>query len=277
MTWQRAGSVVVLVFALAALPDRAGAQELRTKKGDSSAARLGEMTGLARAIAIKVADQADSKPAELVAEPIFRYNDPQRRIEDATLWVFGRPGRPTAALKVEIYPNRGLYGLVALAPGTIVAEGNDWQWESTSPGIEPRPIPNAPAPAESPRERLLQMRTLSERFSGFEFEPTHGQFQMRLLPKPILRYDDPASGLQDGAIYTLSHGVNPEVLILIESRKSASASDPAWQYGLGRLGGAELTVNLDGQEVWKQGKAYPVPQIRPNYMNRHLRRVEPGE
>jgi hypothetical protein len=232
------------------------------------------MTSLARAITIKRADEESGKPVALVPEPIFRYDDPPRHIEDATLWVFGHPGRPTAALKMEIYPNRGLYGLVALSPGMITADGDDWDWASTEPGIILRPIPNAPAPADTPRQRLVQLRLLSQRFSGFEFEPAKGRMQMRLLPKPLLRYDDPESGLQDGALFSLSFGVNPEVLILIEARKAPGASSPTWQYGIGRLGGAEVAVSLDNQEIWTQGKAYPVPQIRPTYMNRHLKRIE---
>jgi len=265
------------ILLLAPPAGRAISQELRAKKEDSAAARLREMDGLARAVVIKATDQPDAKPAELAPEPIFRYDDPPRQIEDATLWVFGRTGRPTAALKVEVYPNRGLYGLVALAPGTITAKGTDWDWASTAPGIELRPIPDAPPPAAAPHGRRTQLRALSGRFSGHEFEPSKGRMQMRLLPRPLLRYDDPAAGLLDGAILSLSFGVNPEVLLLIEARKAAGEAAPTWQYGVGRLGGAEVSVSLDGQEVWRQGKAYPVPQVRPTYMNRHLRRVEGAE
>src|SRR5262249_20365910 len=144
----------------------------------------------------------------------------------------------------------------------------------TQPGIKLQPIPGAPAPADTPRKRLVQLRELSGRFTGSQFEPAKGRMQMRLLPKPILRYDDPDGGLPDGAIFSLSFGVNPEVLILIESRNPAGSTTPVWQYAIGRLGGAEVTVALDGKDVWQQGKAYPVPQIRPTYMNRHLKRVK---
>ena len=268
--------IIVPILLLAPLTGPAWSQELRTKKEDSSASRLRELTALAKAVVIKEAGKPDARPAELVPEPIFRYDDPPRQIEDATLWVYGRPGRPTAALKVEIYPNRGLYGLVALAPGRIAAEGGDWTWESTAPGIELRPIPDAPAPAATPRERLAQLKALSARFTGHQFEPSKGPMQLRLLPRPLLRYADPAAGLVDGAILSLSFGVNPEVLLLLEARPAPGATAPTWQYGVGRMGGAEVSVSLDGKEVWAEGKAYPVPQIRPTYMNRHLRRVEAG-
>jgi hypothetical protein len=268
------GPFIVPTLLLAALAGPASSQELRTRKDDSVASRLREMTGLAKAVSITPAGAEGRKPSDLVLEPVFRYDDQPRHIEDATLWVFGRPGRPTAALKMEIYRNRGLYGLVSLAPGLISAKGADWDWDSTSPGIELRPIPDAPAPSDNPRLRLAQLKTLAARFTGFEYEPARGRLQLRLLPRPIYRYDDAASGLQDGAIFSLSLGVNPDVLVLIESRKAPGAAEPTWQYGIGRMGGAEVSVSLDGKEVWKQGKAYPVPQILPSYMNRHLKRVE---
>ena len=273
----RIPGLLVIPLLLAPLAGPSPAQALRTKKADSAAARLREMNALAQAVVITEAGTPEAKPADLAPDPIFRYDDPPRQIEDASLWVYGRPGRPTAALKVEVYPNRGLYGLVALGPGTITARGADWDWTSTAPGIEAKPIPAAPPPAATPRERLVQLKALSGRFTGHEFEPSKGRMQLRLLPRPLLRYDDPASGLIDGAILSLSFGVNPEVLLLIEARKVAGEPAPTWQYGVGRLGGAEVSVSLDGREVWTQGKAYPVPQIRPTYMNRHLKRVEGGE
>lgn len=262
----------VTILLLAPFQGRAWSQDLRTKE-DSSAARLREMARLAGAVAIKRVD-AGGKSAELAPDPVFRYDDQPRRIEDATLWVFGRAGRPAAALKVEIYPNHGVEGLVSLSPGLITAEGGDWRWDSTAPGIELRPVTGVQAPAGGARERLTQMKAISSRFSGFEFEPARGRFQMRMLPKPILRYDDPASGLQDGGIFSLTYGVNPEVLILIESRKAAGKAAPTWQYGIGRLGGAEVSVSFDGKEVWKQPTASPIPQSRPTYTNRLLKRDE---
>ena len=266
------GWAAVPTLLLAAIAGRSSSQELRTNKDDSGAVRLREMARLAQSITIK-RSEAPREPVGLAPDAIFRYDDRPRLIEDATLWVFGRAGRPTAALKVEIYPNMGIEGLVSLSPGKIAAEWGDLQWDSTAPGIELRPVTDAKDPAGSPRERLTQMKAIAARFSGFELEPPNGRLTMRMLPKPILRYDDPDSGLQDGAIFSLAYGVNPEVLILIESRKAAGASAPTWQYGIGRLGGAEVSVSLDGQEVWKQRGAGPVPQSRPTYMNRDLKRI----
>jgi hypothetical protein len=96
---------------------------------------------------------------------------------------------------------------------------------------------------------------------------------MRLMTKPIYRYEDAAAGLEDGAIFSLANGTNPDVLLLIESRKTGGTAAPTWHYGVARMGGAVLVVNLDNQQVWREEKAIPVPAVRPTYMNRKFPRT----
>ena len=44
------------------------------------------------------------KPVSLVAEPILRYDDKARVIQDSTIWAWGATGRPRAVLKLELNP-----------------------------------------------------------------------------------------------------------------------------------------------------------------------------
>lgn len=228
--------------------------------------RLEEMRRLAREITLI---DADGRTAELRTEPIVRYDDQLRHIEDASLWIFGGQGRPTAALKVEIYSGgRALHGLVSLAPGELTAKSDGWRWSSTRPGVVLRPIPNAPAPADSERARLIQLREISRRFSGYQIDGNErGRLQLRLLSRPIHRYSDRDAGLQDGAIFALANGTNPDVLILIESRPAAGASTPSWHYGFARLGGSPAWISLDNKEVLSLTSAYPPAEL-DTYMNR---------
>ncbi|MDR3636300.1 MAG: hypothetical protein P4L84_21030 [Isosphaeraceae bacterium] len=233
---------------------------------DSAQDRLHEMADLARRITIA--------GAELQPDPIVRYDDQLRRIEDATLWAFVNKGRPTASLKVEIYrQGHALYGLVSLSDAIIKAECSDgWDWSATKPGVELKPVPDAPVPGATPVERLVQMRALSRRFSGYEVEKSEkGRFQMRLMTKPVSRYADPPSGLEDGALFSLANGTNPDVLLVIEARRT-NGRNLAWQYGVARMGGATLVVNLDNTQVWREEQALPIPAVRPTYMNRKFPR-----
>jgi hypothetical protein len=240
-----------------------------------SAARLETMRRLAKGVRVsRMIDERPGPPVALRPEPIARYGDPARLIHDATLWAWGERGRPIAALKVEHQPERPavarwLLGLVSLAPDRIAVEFFDGKtWTSRRPGIEPRALPGAPAPADREVTRLGQMRDLAQRFTASEYAgPARGRLQLRLMPRPLHRYDDTASGPIDGAIFGFAYGTNPDVLLIIEA--IGAGSPPGWRYSLARLGGGELFVSLDGREVWKQDEANP-PVERETYMNRRV-------
>ena len=76
---------------------------------------------------------------------------------------------------------------------------------------------------------------------------------MRLLAQPVHRYADAEVGIQDGAAFVIAHGTNPEVVVLIEALGKTLATS-RWHYSFARLGSAELHVELDGKEVWRQGR-----------------------
>src|SRR5215469_10555195 len=73
---------------------------------DESKERSETMRRLARATRLaEVADGKPSRPVSLRPEPLVRYNDPPRGIQDGTLWGWGEHGRVTATLKVEHWTN----------------------------------------------------------------------------------------------------------------------------------------------------------------------------
>jgi hypothetical protein len=54
-------------------------------------------------------------------------------------------------------------------------------------------------------------------------------------------------------------------LWIIEAREDEKAGSH-WQFGLVQMTGAEVFVQLDGKEIWKQGEADP-PTERDSYIN----------
>src|SRR5262249_51518819 len=124
-------------------------------------------------------------------------------------------------------------------------------------GVEFREIPDAPAPATGEAERLRQMRDLAKRFSAREFyDITSQAYTLRLVPHPIDRYADAASGVVDGAIFAFANGTNPEVLLLIEARRRGDGA-PSWSYAAAPLSRAQSTLRLGKQDVW----SYPVKEV----------------
>jgi hypothetical protein len=112
-------------------------------------------------------------------------------------------------------------------------------------------------PAEGAAERLREMKQIARRFSAHEFfqapgHPTVERYALRLVPQPIHRYSDPQAGLVDGALFLLSYGVNPEVLICMEAFAPERGASAAWRYGLARISFARAHVFIDDVEVWTQ-------------------------
>jgi hypothetical protein len=238
---------------------------------DSAAARLKVMARHARSLAVTESD----KPVLLRGEPIFRYDDKARGIQDSTIWAWGAGGRPAAILKLEVNPARPtdrhwLYGIVSLSSSLIKVEGDEgWQWSASQPGLVPQDIPEAAAPAGTESLRLGQMKQLSRRFEAHEYSGPHGRLQLRLLAQPIHRYADASSGLVDGAIFGFAYGTNPDLLLVIEARRQGEAL-PRWQYGVARLGAGRLILGIDNKEVWSEAGT-GIPAMKSTYMNRFRR------
>lgn len=137
----------------------------------------------------------------------------------------------------------------SLAASPIVAEvGTRAVWRPR-PGVEFRPVPEAPAPASTPAARLRQLRALAEEFSASDDFLGAGWTQLRLLPKPWLRYGKAGSGVEDGALFAFVLGTDPEVVLMIESRP-----DPAgglrWEYALAPMTSFEVKASWKGNPVW---------------------------
>jgi hypothetical protein len=193
---------------------------------------------------------------QLVDRPLLTYGDSARVNKNGTLWAFGASGRPAAIL--ELYQDTGtrwvhavtLTGASSVTMKTPVAAA----WTPAETQIAPAPIPEADAPLDRELRRTRQLKELARRFTAHEFwDPDNSRFELRLLEQPVLRYKDAEAGIQDGAVFVLAHGTNPEVIVLIEAI-GKTIEEARWHYSLARLGSAELHVELDGKEVWKQGR-----------------------
>lgn len=194
-------------------------------------------------------------PISLRPEPLLRYGDPAHNVLDGTLWAWGNRGRPASLLKVEdrrVKAGQNQWGMsiTSLSTDLVALEYDGLTWESQGAGMEVRPLPDVPRPATSMAQRLTQAKTLVRRFSGSMTSPgAAGAVQLRLLPQPIDRYEDAASGLINGVIFTMAVTTNPTLYVILEARADASGAT-AWYYGLVRHGGAAMTARLDDHEVW---------------------------
>ena len=126
---------------------------------------------------------------------------------------------------------------------------------ATGPGLEWKPIPNAPAPADTPSERDRQTRRLAERFSADEVTRKNVRSHLRLLTTPLHRYDTSESPVsRGGALFAFCQQTDPQLLLLIEARKSGEGY--RWEYAVAGFSNMDLYLRLDGREVWRDVPAF---------------------
>ncbi len=227
---------------------------------DSPSARLVAMRAIADSVTVEKISGDDRLRLERLPEPVYRFDDPARQYSDGTVWAWGRDGRPAALLTLskDRSPTEGLRWiaeLTSLTPGPISATvPGIGKWQPSGAVIVMKKFSGAAPPADDPAKRLRQMKELVRQFKVYEyFKPNNlsrrERYELRALPQPVHRYADETSGLIDGGLFTISYGLNPELILLVEANREGP-SGPAWSYGFARIAIAEIHVDLEGQEVW---------------------------
>jgi hypothetical protein len=198
-------------------------------------------------------DNERPKDLVLTQEPVLRWTNPLRGTVGGAVFVWVADGRPEVVASIYRYPVDGgteeenefqslaTTGLTASLDGRAV-------WVPNTPGISFAPIPDAPKPAATSGERLRQMGALAREFHAF-FNTADDNSELRLLPKPLLRYETKRPDLPDGALFAYVLTTDPEVLLLIEARVVGGA--PVWHYGLARMSMVNLRVHHKDRDVWK--------------------------
>lgn len=226
--------------------------------------------------AYEISVGADTK-AVLLEGSRLRWSNPVTGQLYGGVYLWSRNGRPEAIASIYKWysPHRHMsveFHSLALQP--LTAQRNSQQvWNPAGAGVQLQAVPKADPPAGRPFRRLQQMRSMAARFAAratARDDPDQHE-QLRLLPRPVYRYRLPAattpSGstetpndtLVDGAMFAFVQGTNPEVILLLEARKTAGGSQ--WQYALARQNSVRLQVTCDGDVVWD------VPQIAPPWGN----------
>jgi hypothetical protein len=200
-----------------------------------------------------LAGSSSTDDVKLSARPLLTFGDAARNNEAGTLWTWTVKQRPVAF--VEVFRPSGdptlVHALTLASEQRIelkLAESQTWR-----PGKTQRQPKRCPADvatvADSPIQRLRQMKDISRHFHAHEFwDPNNSRFELRLLVQPVYRYQDDVAKIVDAGVFALAHGTNPEVLVLIEAVKENDTV--AWHYDFLRLGSAEIHVLWDEEEVW---------------------------
>ncbi len=234
------------------------------------ASRLNTMKEIVRGIKLQSDEGEDRAALELLPDPLLRYSDPAHdSLEDATVWLWRRGGRPAAILKLEFYPRLDCGPTWSFCWTSLSDTRIDGQmeggksWSSQPVDIVPQWLPDAPLPADDAEQRLRQMRQLARRFTAYRIYGEHGRSQLRLLSRPVYRYCSEAEGIQDGAVFSVVKDTNPHIELLLES--AIDGESPRWRYACVRHADAECHLLLDGREVWQAKMQAEIDSRRPYF------------
>src|SRR4051794_10224380 len=184
-------------------------------------------------------------------EPILRFTNPVGGSQDGAIffWV-DEQGRPGAVVQV-FRKQEGPWSqeFVSLSTSPLVAEARSGPgWTPSRGGVELRPVPDAPKPAATAEQRLLQMRALARDFAAEDYFKNKTWSALRLLPKPLARYGKPGSDVTDGALFCFALTTDPEVLLILEARTGKEGLE--WQYAFAPMTTFAVKGSWKGREVW---------------------------
>jgi hypothetical protein len=198
----------------------------------------------------------EERELTLTAEPVLRWTNPLAgRQAHGEVFVWTDDGRPTAVLSLYQWtlPDKSVHEhheFSSLATGPLVTTGpKSRDWSPAEAGVKFAPLPDAPAPADSPRQRLRQMRDLAARFTAQKTTREDQENRdLRLLTQPVERYESKRNDVVDGALFALVEHTDPEIFLVLEARTEDGKTQ--WQYACVRMTSLRLAVSLDGREVW---------------------------
>jgi len=100
------------------------------------------------------------------------------------------------------------------------------------------------------------MRKLAAEFAVDMTEWSGEEYRLRLMTKPLYRYEPSDSQVLDGALFAFTYTTDPELLVMIEARKTDDKF--RWMYGFARMNVGKLAVSHRGREIWRaEALEYP--------------------
>jgi hypothetical protein len=200
---------------------------------------------------------SDSRRLQFQREPVLRWPNPTRETPEGATFIWTLDGRPEA---IACIWKHGILSLAFHSLSTDKLSAHDGQqvvWHPESAGISLESFADAPQPADSATKRLSQMKDLARRFTCRITGDRDGE-ELRLLPRPLYRYQTERNDLIDGALFAFVQGTDPEVILILEARRR-EGGQPDWKYAITRRSMLALEADFDGKRVWSVPQSIGAP------------------
>jgi hypothetical protein len=220
-----------------------------------------------------VVEARDEGDIELVSKPVLQWSQPVRGGADGAVFVWTQRGQPVAIGTFFIWPRNETVNGVAhemhsLAQAPLMVTWRDRRWTPPKDSIVWKPVPGAPKPAATAEQRLRQMRDLARQFSAESHNEEDRKWDLRLLPRPLYRFDlDRKSkdagderDVLDGILFGFVEGTDLEIVLSIRAAKTGSGH--RWEYALARMSDFRLAVHHGDTKVWEvdRNRSYDNPR-----------------
>jgi hypothetical protein len=193
----------------------------------------------------------DSRP-QLREEPLLRWSNPSvgEVHGNVFLWTVNERPAVVGSLFKWFTPHTHMsHEFHSLSEASLAGNYEDREkWRTKIGGVSFVALPDAPVPAASAPQRLLQMKRIARDFAATKLERDGNKQELRLLTQPIYRYAAPNEDVQDGGLFALVQGTDPEVFLLLESRGKAAAA--RWQFAAARMNGVGFHVTYQDKPIW---------------------------
>ncbi len=183
-----------------------------------------------------VVDGRGDKPCELIDDPLTRWDNPISQNGDGLMFLWTDRGRPVVLMNCHFNFPTQYWGrvFVSLTDRPIEMRHSDQPfWKPRQSGSAFKPLADAKPPADKAAARLVQMRNIAKEFQVIcnWGGKDKADWQMRLLPTPLYRYQVPEEGVLDGAMFGYVQS-GPEAVLLVEARQTPAGLE--WQYSASR-------------------------------------------
>jgi hypothetical protein len=204
-----------------------------------------------------VADDDAQHPWQLEPNPLLRWTNPVGGVPDGIIVMWTDGVRPS--ILAQVFQTKDGYWIhefqsVAVRP-FVMRDGNRVLWEPRKAGGEFHALDDAPAPAESGVKCLTQMRNIADQFSAYDDFKIHAtdtettRHELRLMRKPLYRYEAPEHGIIDGAVFAFALGTDPEVFVILEGRQGGDGTR-SWDYALAAMTAWAVEVKHRDKSIW---------------------------
>jgi hypothetical protein len=246
----------IAALAMAQAPGvPAGKEEL-----SGNAAKAAEFAA-AEAVRYEIRHADKEKQAfQLLPQPVLRWSNPTRGEVHGSVVLWTNDGCPEAAASIYQFFNRKQLNveLVSLSEVPLRANRNARLRWSPEAGVTFAALPGGPEPAATADRRQLQMRALARKFTGYLAEPGEADdkwTELRLMASPLHRYEATDGSGREGALFALVTTTDPEIVLLIESRKGKGGRE--WLWAAARMHFRPLQLKLADKVVWEAPAVAP--------------------